>query len=971
MLSIEIEHQTCQSDWHTRYGQEKYEELALSLTTLLKSRLQQERLICNVFVNPGPGKGWRLHPYVKSQNQYCRIGCPEERISYPRLGSFEVAVMLPATLAEEDGRRGHQRVLLWSKLSSRRWPNVDSLVERCVRVGKGGVAAKEPSPPASPSASPWASQPCSPLLRPCSTTRRGGGDGGGIAGGFDGGRRFAGGGRHLAGAAGPAALLAQRRRGRLARCGSAPCRLVPRPADGCHFPCDGLAGLVDGGDGCENSAAVPEPSVGHGQRQPPLAGGGPFAFEDAVGGGVCGSEADAVIARAQLRQAASVGRLALETRAGEQHGIRALKPALERAERCSYILGEEIRVARDLLGTLLEVAAARVQLNAVVKEGIYALASRSGESQASASISAELEMGQRWSPYLADELEAARKTYEALKAVGTDAVLFGLSWRRSSCREAVDCGSLGDELAGALSPASRDLALSLEPSGGWSAMLGAAPPEDSGDCLLSPRTAAFVESQNLTLRTERPGGGRAGADGSPPSRYENATFGCSLVDSFEAEAAASRWLEEDVAAACLDVACQSSLTFAETLRAGCADVACGPSVLLPEGGVHLQGVDVACQSSLVLYDDDMALDRSPVECRAVACQSSLACGIGSDACSCPSRASPTSRQLEDSAATTGGLFCREASPCGREAGAAELSGDCSPWLQIGGRAGSVGSPCGVRPASFGSASLATPNAATGSLSVSAAVDSPAAWPQSLLAEAETSPHGRSAVSAQSDASFGFALAVATPTDEGRNYPEGVADVISEACAGLVDCVGLPSFETMSREDLMDSPSHAIFVDVAGLSSLQPAAHLEVPCEQPASPRFGAEGLPYGDADAEVREEEADFPDDFEEELSEVMSAKHDESGFSAPGATVAQDWEDDFEEASEEATSPLPDVSHPTSPMHNESGDVAGSIGAGCAGGGCSDFGTAVPAEAVMATAADLCRPDDWPDDFESSEDRE
>jgi hypothetical protein len=78
---------------------------------------------------------------------------------------------------------------------------------------------------------------------------------------------------------------------------------------------------------------------------------------------------------------------------------------------------------------------------------------------------------------------------------------------------------------------------------------------------------------------------------------------------------------------CIVLYCQNTSTLAETLRAGCCEeVARGPSVLLPEGVARVHGVDVACQSSLMLSDDDMALDRSPVECRKVACRNSLACG---------------------------------------------------------------------------------------------------------------------------------------------------------------------------------------------------------------------------------------------------------------------------------------------------------------------------------------------------------
>lgn len=125
MVTIEIEHQSGENGFHTRYKVEKYGSTAQQLAGLLHQQLTDEGIPYVVSINPGPGNGY--NPIEGVQSWYAHPKDYTVRCRYPRLGAFEVVVKnLLAPLP--------QQIEVFSKIRSSLWPNPERLAGRIVEL---------------------------------------------------------------------------------------------------------------------------------------------------------------------------------------------------------------------------------------------------------------------------------------------------------------------------------------------------------------------------------------------------------------------------------------------------------------------------------------------------------------------------------------------------------------------------------------------------------------------------------------------------------------------------------------------------------------------------------------------------------------------------------------------------------------------------------------------------------------------
>jgi len=136
-VTVEIEYHDDNS-FHTTYKVNKYPEYARKLEALISNHLNEEGIRPMVLMNPGPGKGYA--PFWNCRNWFT---CTKDakKVRYPRLGSFEVAVKCPANFAAPNTGLP-QKLEVWSKLTTHRWPDPEKLaqsVARLLAAGRDGM----------------------------------------------------------------------------------------------------------------------------------------------------------------------------------------------------------------------------------------------------------------------------------------------------------------------------------------------------------------------------------------------------------------------------------------------------------------------------------------------------------------------------------------------------------------------------------------------------------------------------------------------------------------------------------------------------------------------------------------------------------------------------------------------------------------------------------------------------------------
>eukprot|EP00439_Symbiodinium_sp_Y106_P059660 s2262_g8.t1 len=141
---IEIEHHD-ENSFHTTYKVERYTKYAKDVEAMMNVHLTNENIshrIClasdpsipsHASRNPGPPKGFA--PFWNCRGWFTSI--KGEKVRYPRLGSFEVTVLLSSGFAPPTSGLP-DRLQVWSKLSSQRWPNPDTLAQKVARILAAG-----------------------------------------------------------------------------------------------------------------------------------------------------------------------------------------------------------------------------------------------------------------------------------------------------------------------------------------------------------------------------------------------------------------------------------------------------------------------------------------------------------------------------------------------------------------------------------------------------------------------------------------------------------------------------------------------------------------------------------------------------------------------------------------------------------------------------------------------------------------
>jgi len=136
VVTLEIECHDEDNAFHTTYKVQKYIEYRAKLSTAFKRKLNDEGINhIQVVCNQGPPKGYEPIESVKNWYVHRRkdATAPPKRVRYPRLGSFEVTLKCPSDFAPRESNCPN-RLQVWSKLSTKRWPDVDRLAAELARL---------------------------------------------------------------------------------------------------------------------------------------------------------------------------------------------------------------------------------------------------------------------------------------------------------------------------------------------------------------------------------------------------------------------------------------------------------------------------------------------------------------------------------------------------------------------------------------------------------------------------------------------------------------------------------------------------------------------------------------------------------------------------------------------------------------------------------------------------------------------
>jgi hypothetical protein len=128
-ITLEIEHHDEENAFHTRYKVHKYQKYKNDLGSAFQRRLREEGMSPAVIANQSPPKGYKMAEN-NVRNWYVHARNPEKKKRYPQLGSFEVTLRCPPNFA----RGFPDTILVWSKLNTRRWPDVDRLARDVVKL---------------------------------------------------------------------------------------------------------------------------------------------------------------------------------------------------------------------------------------------------------------------------------------------------------------------------------------------------------------------------------------------------------------------------------------------------------------------------------------------------------------------------------------------------------------------------------------------------------------------------------------------------------------------------------------------------------------------------------------------------------------------------------------------------------------------------------------------------------------------
>jgi len=119
-IRIEIEHHD-ENSFHTTYKVERYTEYAQEVERKLRRHLEEKDITLTLATNPGPPKG--CAPFWNCKGWYTTT--KGEKVRYPRLGSFEVFVVVQKDFAPNN--KLPEIMQVWSKLQSRKWPDPERL----------------------------------------------------------------------------------------------------------------------------------------------------------------------------------------------------------------------------------------------------------------------------------------------------------------------------------------------------------------------------------------------------------------------------------------------------------------------------------------------------------------------------------------------------------------------------------------------------------------------------------------------------------------------------------------------------------------------------------------------------------------------------------------------------------------------------------------------------------------------------
>lgn len=127
-VTVEVEHHDEDDVFHTRYKVQKYIEYGNKLQNAIGKAMQRENILHDVRFNPGPPPGYESYQNVNKWFVHARH--PEKRVRYPRLGAFEITLRCPPNFAA--GLT--EKFQVWSKLTTKRWPDVDRLAGDIARL---------------------------------------------------------------------------------------------------------------------------------------------------------------------------------------------------------------------------------------------------------------------------------------------------------------------------------------------------------------------------------------------------------------------------------------------------------------------------------------------------------------------------------------------------------------------------------------------------------------------------------------------------------------------------------------------------------------------------------------------------------------------------------------------------------------------------------------------------------------------
>ncbi|CAL1136671.1 unnamed protein product [Cladocopium goreaui] len=134
---IEIEHHD-ENSFHTTYRVERYMEYAKEVERQLQRHMQEKDIPWELKTNPGPPKG--CSPFWNCKGWFTTT--KGEKVRYPRLGSFEVFVVVQPGFAPKIS--GLPDVLqVWSKLQSRKWPGPERLASSVAELLSAAVNGQE------------------------------------------------------------------------------------------------------------------------------------------------------------------------------------------------------------------------------------------------------------------------------------------------------------------------------------------------------------------------------------------------------------------------------------------------------------------------------------------------------------------------------------------------------------------------------------------------------------------------------------------------------------------------------------------------------------------------------------------------------------------------------------------------------------------------------------------------------------